>query len=86
IAAAVASVILSYAGKQFLPGLPFLDRMGLVFLVALALAVLISLMVPARANANRIVTSDISYGTSATFNMAGLGVVLLLIAFYATWW
>lgn len=86
IAAAVASVILSYAGKQFLPGLPFLDRMGLVFLVALALAVLISLMVPARADANRIITSDISYRTSPTFNMAGLGVVLLLIAFYATWW
>ena len=86
IAAAAGSVALSYLFKIFWPELPFLDRMGLVFLITLALAVVISLLVRARANANRIDTHEISYRTSAGFNVAALAVVGILVALYATWW
>jgi SSS family solute:Na+ symporter len=63
-----------------------MDRMGLVFLAALALAVVVSLARPARRESNLIVTRDVSYATPASFNIPALGVVLILIALYATYW
>jgi SSS family solute:Na+ symporter len=86
IVAAVASVLLSWVGYQFFPDLPFLDRMGLVFLASLGLAVVASLLTPAKAGTNLIVTKDVSFATPASFNIASLGVILILIALYATWW
>ncbi|WP_375427391.1 sodium/solute symporter, partial [uncultured Sphingomonas sp.] len=86
IAAAVASVVLSYLFRQFAPDVPFMNRMGLVFLISLALAVAISLVRPAGAEANRIRTDDVGYATSTGFNIGGVGVILILIALYATYW
>jgi SSS family solute:Na+ symporter len=86
IAAGVASVLLSAAGWMWWPELPFMDRMGLVFLASLALAVIVSLAVPARREVNLIVTKDVSFATPASFNIASLGVILILIALYATYW
>ena len=85
IAAAAGSVLLSYAFKTWLPQLPFMDRMGWVFLITLALAVLVSLVTRARAEANRIDTR-VEYATSAGFNLAALAVLGILAALYATWW
>lgn len=86
IAAAVASVILSYAFKMWMPDFPFMNRMGLVFLISLALAVVISLALPGRGDANRVKMEGVSFGTTPIFNIAGIGVILILIALYATWW
>ncbi len=86
IAAAVFSVVLSYVGRAFWPELPFLDRMALVFLASLALAVIVSLARPARQEKNLIVTRDVSFATPASFNMASVGVILILIALYGTYW
>ena len=86
IAAAVASVALSYAFKTFMPDFPFMNRMGLVFLIALALAVVLSLAIPGAAGRDRISMAGVSYRTTAAFNAAGLGVIAILIALYATWW
>jgi len=86
IVAAVSSVLLSWLAYMFWPSLPFMDRMGLVFLAALGLAVVTSLLTTAKVDANRIVTRDVSFATPASFNIAGLGVILILAALYATWW
>jgi SSS family solute:Na+ symporter len=86
IAAAVGSVALSWLGKSYWAELPFMDRMGLVFLASLVLAVIVSLLGPRRGETNLIVTKDVSYRTPASFNIASVGVILILIAFYATWW
>lgn len=86
IAAAVASVVLSYAFKLGMPDFPFMNRMGLVFLISLALAVGISLAVRGRGDANRVTMEGVSFRTTTTFNIAGVGVILILIALYATWW
>lgn len=86
LVAGVASVLLSWAGWQFWPELPFMNRMALVFFASLGLAVVVSLARPARREVNAIVTNDVSYATPPSFNIASLGVVLILIALYATWW
>jgi SSS family solute:Na+ symporter len=97
IVAAVTSVLLSTVMKYTLPsaslsqGLndyltPFINRMGVVFLVSLVLAVIVSLATKARPGTDTIDTRDVRYKTSAGFNIGALGVVLILIALYATWW
>jgi solute:Na+ symporter, SSS family len=86
IVAAVASVLLSYLFKTGLPDLPFMNRMGLVFLISLALAVVVSLVAKGRGDANRVSMEGVSFRTPGIFNVAGIGVILVLIALYATWW
>lgn len=86
IGAAAASVILSYLFKILAPGVPFLDRMGIVFLAALAIAVVLSYVMPAAADADRITTQGVSYKTTGGFNVAALAVVAILVALYSTWW
>jgi len=97
IVAAVTSVLLSTVMKYTLPAAafppavngyltPFMNRMGVVFLVSLALAVIVSLATPQRADVDTIDTVDVRYRTSAGFNVGALAVVLILIALYATWW
>ena len=97
IVAAVVSVALSWIMKMALPatalpqGLndyltPFINRMGVVFLVSLALAVIVSLATPQRPGTDTIDTADVRYRTSGGFNIGALGVILVLIALYATWW
>jgi solute:Na+ symporter, SSS family len=86
IAAAVGSFALSIVLKLAWPELPFMDRVGLVFLLALALAVIVSLTLRASSDPNRIRTDDVSYTTSGTFNVGALGVTAILIALYAAFW
>jgi SSS family solute:Na+ symporter len=86
IAGTLASFVLSIAIKGIWPDLPFMNRMGLVFLLALAIAIGVSLLRPRGSGANRIVTADVSYRTSGAFNVGALGVLLILVALYTIWW
>lgn len=86
IGAAAASVGLSYLFKTLLPTLPFIDRMGIVFLAALAIAVVLSLVMPAAAGKDRVSTDGISYQTTSGFNVASIAVIAILVAFYTAWW
>jgi SSS family solute:Na+ symporter len=97
IVAAVNSVGLSAIMKYTLPApafsaavneylTPFINRMGVVFIVSLVLAVIVSLATPQRPGTDTIDTTDVRYKTSTGFNVGALGVVLILIALYATWW
>ena len=86
IGAAMASVGFSYVLKAFMPQLPFMDRMGIVFLAALTIAVVLSFALPANVNSDRITTTGVSYRTTAGFNVASGAVIAILVALYATWW
>ncbi|MEZ0243842.1 MAG: sodium/solute symporter [Sphingomonas sp.] len=97
IVAALTSVLLSWALKGAIPApwlpealntflFPFMNRMLFVFLVSLALAVIVSLVAPARKEKNVVTMEGVSFATPGVFNIAGLGVILILIALYATWW
>ena len=86
LTAAATSVLLSFVMWWFLPDFPFMNRMLVVFFAALVLAAIVSLLRPQAAAANRIETREVDYSTTAGFNILGLGVILILIALYATWW
>jgi len=86
IAAAVASVSLSWLFRWQWPSLPFMDRMGVVFLISLGLAVAVSLVMTRHAERDTIDTRNVDYATSRAFNVGALAVVLILVALYATWW
>ncbi len=86
MAAAVASVLLSGALYWAWPSLPFMDRVGVVFVACLGIAIVLSLMQTHRDPALKVDLKEIDYSTSAGFNFAALAVTVILIAIYATWW
>jgi SSS family solute:Na+ symporter len=97
IVAAVTSVGLSAIMKKWLPSAalsqgmndyltPFINRMGVVFIVSLVLAVIVSLVTSQRPGTDTIDTAGVRYKTSTGLNAGALGVILILIALYATWW
>lgn len=85
LAGAIGSLLLSILFVQFWPSLPFMDRWAVVFVVALLLAVVVSLLKPQR-RTDHIVTADVSYRTTTAFNMLGTGVIIILVALYAAFW
>ncbi|MNI90428.1 hypothetical protein D3C73_1479480 [compost metagenome] len=66
--------------------LPFMNRVGLVFVVALIAAVVVSLLVPPKPGTLKIRLDGVSYRTSLGFNIAAVGVIIVLIAVYSIWW
>ena len=86
LAAAISSAALSIFLKVFWPGLPFIDRIGLVFLCCFALAVIVALIEKSGPQEKAVDLDDVDFSTDRNFNISSIGVVLILAALYATWW
>ena len=88
LAAAIGSALASFILKVAWPSLPFIDRVGLVFLLCCAVAIGFSLHSPKRElrSGEAIRHRDVDYSTSGAFNLAASGVILILCCLYATWW
>lgn len=86
LAAAVGSAVLSFGFKLIWPELPFIDRVGIVFLLCVAIAVVISLAAGNRDQEGAVELHDIRFATTGGFNLSALLVVLILTALYITWW
>ena len=84
--AAIGSAGLSLGLKLWWPELPFIDRVGFVFLVCAAIGIGVSRMNGTAPHPDAIEYSEVDTSTSASFNLASLVIVLILIALYATWW
>lgn len=91
---AIASVVMSFifwfpagwGGSEALNAVPFINRMSIVFVTSLALAVAVSLVRPAPATRNLITMQGVSFRTSTGFNVSALIIVAILVTLYATWW
>lgn len=94
LAGAVASVLLSlvfwwpaaWGGIAALNAVPFLNRMLIVFFLALGLAAIVSFARPAAATRNRITMQGVSFRTTAGFNLAAAVIILILVVLYTVWW
>ncbi len=63
-----------------------MDRVGVVFLACLAIAVVLSLMQKRSEAALRVELKQIDYSTSTGFNVGAAVVTLILVALYAVYW
>ena len=86
LGAALGSAILSILLKICWPELPFIDRVGIVFLACTGLAVALSLLTGKGEHSKAIHLGEIDFSTAKSFNVATLGVVLILSALYIIWW
>jgi SSS family solute:Na+ symporter len=86
LTAAIASVTFSWLFKIYIPEVPFMDRVGLVFILCCVLAVIVTYLGGAKDQANAVDLNDVSFKTTSGFNIGAVGVALILIAIYATWW
>jgi SSS family solute:Na+ symporter len=89
IVAAIGSAILSFALKFMLSTIPFMDRVGLVFLLCLGLSIIVSKLTQQNSqneNSETVSLDEISFKTETSFNVLSLSVIIILIAFYAAWW
>jgi SSS family solute:Na+ symporter len=86
LAAAIGAVAMSIACWLFWTSLPFMDRVGLAFLFAIALGLAVSRWQDAGEQPGAIDYAVVDISTSASFKLASLVIILMLTALYLTWW
>ncbi len=86
LGAAIGSAVMSLGFKLMWPSLPFIDRVGLVFLLCIGLGMLISMVQDGKDQPGAIVYSEVDTSSSSGFNLATLIVVLMLAGLYIAWW
>ena len=84
--AALGSAVFSIAFKLGLPTLPFIDRVGFVFLLCIAVGVIASRIQGAEQHPDAIDYREVDTRTTTGFNTGAVAIVLMLFALYATWW
>ena len=82
---AITSAALSLLLKLYWPDLPFMDRVGLVFLLCVAIGVLWSMLRP-QTQTGFVEPAGVSFSTTQGFNASALVVTLTLVFFYTVWW
>ncbi|MDF9800519.1 SSS family solute:Na+ symporter [Catalinimonas alkaloidigena] len=86
LTAAILTIPLSAALAFFFPELPFIDRMGVVFLILATLMIVISLVQSGKDQPNSIELSYDLFKTSRKFNVGALLIIGILAALYIIYW
>ncbi|OKY25198.1 sodium/sugar symporter [Thalassotalea sp. PP2-459] len=86
LAAAIGSAVFSLIFKILWPGLPFMDRVGLVFVLCLFSCVVVSLLTTEKQKNTCVNIQEVSFDTKTTFNISAVMIIVILIILYATWW
>ncbi len=85
--AAIITIPLSAFVDWKFPLIPFLDQMGICFLIISALIVAVSWFQNKGADdAKAVQLTSIDFGTSKAFNIGAMGVIILLIILYWRFW
>ena len=82
LAAALGSFVFSLLMKFLCPGLPWMDRMGIVFLLCCGLIILLR-------NRAQVSVQPIPrslFHTGKLFNVLSCVIIAILIGFYCLWW
>ena len=83
---ALGSAVFSITFKLAWPELPFIDRVGIVFLLCAALGIIVSKMEGKGEHPDAIEYGEIDTSTSTGFNLASLVIILMLAGLYIVWW
>ena len=84
--AAIGSAVFSVGCYFYWPSLPFIDRVGLAFILGMLLGMLVSKLEAQGEHPKAIDYTAVDTSTSAGFNWASVVIVLMLTGLYATWW
>ena len=84
--AAIGSAVFSIGCYFYWPSLPFIDRVGLAFVLCMLLGMLVSQLESKDDHPKAIDYSAVDTSTSSGFNLASLVIILMLTGLYATWW
>ena len=85
-AAALGSAVFSVILKIWFPEIPFMNRVGYVFIACAATAAVVSLVGDGRAQKNAVDIEHADFSTSRVFNGASAVVAAVLIGLYWYWW
>ena len=84
---AILSIPLSAGMKLLTPEVPFLDRMGYVFLISVGLIVAISYLEgKGKDSPNAINLSGMRFVADPVYNIAAFGILGIAAALYALFW
>ncbi len=83
---AILTIPLSFAFKMFWSGLPFLDRMGVVFLVLAAVAIIISFIESKTDDPKGITLHKGLFHTGTPFNIGAIILCAIVSALYIIFW
>ena len=86
LATAIGSAVFSVAFKLWWPELPFIDRVGIVFLMCIAVGIAVSALDSREPHPAAIDYKALDTSTTGGFNLSAVVIVLILTALYATWW
>lgn len=86
LVAALSSVLLSLLFKLYYPELPFMDRVGLVFILCILITVVVSLLEGENKTSDTPGASKISFVTDNSYNIVSLCVAAIVASLYAVWW
>jgi len=86
LAAAIGTFAFSLLFKLLMPSLPFMDRMGIVFLICSGLIWLFAMLEGNKIHLKAIDLHKGLFGASTRFWIASACVVIILVILYAIWW
>lgn len=86
LTAAIGSAVFSLLFKLSMPEMPFMNRVGYVFLLCAAVAVVVSYIQGGKPHPKAVHHENISFATSARFNTASAIVAMILVGLYWYWW
>lgn len=86
LTASVVCIPLSALLKYLFPQLPFLDRIGVVFLIISAVIIIVSLLESEKNNQNAIELKRELFKTDRIFNWLSAGIVTILCITYFIFW
>jgi len=84
--AAIVTIPLGFLFKWLLPTLPFMDRMGIVFLILVAIMVIISIIETSENHPKAIEISTKLFHTETSFNMGSILICAILSVLYILFW
>lgn len=86
LAAAIGTFVFSLGFKLLLPAIPFMDRMGIVFLLCFALIVIFALVERKAVNVEKVTYPKGLFKTTPAFKVGAVLIVVILALIYAMWW
>ncbi|WP_370334659.1 sodium/sugar symporter [Parvularcula marina] len=86
LAAVISSVALSALWPNLFPDMPFMDRVGVVFLLAMVIGVVVSFLQKQQSEEKVVDLAGISFRTGTSFNIGAVIITLMLFGLYGYWW